>query len=500
MTLFFFRSTRGSLANSVFAIGVLVLLLSNSVAHAAEPDGSTVFVRGDPNGDGKIDITDSIQMLTFQFLGTPQLGCLDSADANDDGRIDIGDPTFVVRYAFMGESAPPPPLAICDVDPTPDELGCSSFSNCELVGAPPDPRVFTFSPRGGAGDLVTVEGLNLVSDMDRYEITFLGMREDAVGLPGVPVAVRLSPDPDREPYVGHGSIEAMLDVLVPTGAESGTMEIALDGELLDSVDFTANPVVTAFSLGKLGNAETLAHNGVFGFDLQLGPETVQLHGLNFDSISEIGIEDGSGNLAFFSSFDRLGVDENTGLDTLVFSLEGVRVAIFPPSEELSLVARTPGGDESNAVFVPVVVNELLVPFFPSILRVTINGVILPLGTRAGPVRMRYSIYDRPINMAYKMEFEWTVDGGATWLPALLDFDDSVAHGTDRSLPGVVLPGGLDFDTQSELLSSGGAIRVFTWDAPNDRELRRLMETRDEGGRRTPRHQAMSFRARAVPTL
>jgi hypothetical protein len=107
-------------------LSVFYVSLTCTTTGAAEPDDPVVFVRGDPNGDRKVDISDAIQVLTFQFLGTPQFGCQDSADANDDGQITIADPAFIMRHAFLGESPPPPPLTLCDVDSTDDGLGGAS--------------------------------------------------------------------------------------------------------------------------------------------------------------------------------------------------------------------------------------------------------------------------------------------------------------------------------------------------------------------------------------
>jgi hypothetical protein len=51
--------------------------------------GGTPFVRGDSNGDQKIDISDPKFTLSHLFLGTVDLKCPDAADANDDGRVDV---------------------------------------------------------------------------------------------------------------------------------------------------------------------------------------------------------------------------------------------------------------------------------------------------------------------------------------------------------------------------------------------------------------------------
>jgi len=84
----------------------------------------TAFVRGDSNGDLKVDISDPTATLGFLFLGARRVACYDAADANDDGVIDIADPIRTLQFLFQGDSAPPAPYPEVGEDPTPDGLGC----------------------------------------------------------------------------------------------------------------------------------------------------------------------------------------------------------------------------------------------------------------------------------------------------------------------------------------------------------------------------------------
>ena len=56
---------------------------------------------------------------------------LDATDANDDGAVDIADAIAVLGHLFAGVGDPPEPFGECGIDPTIDELGCSSFPPCE---------------------------------------------------------------------------------------------------------------------------------------------------------------------------------------------------------------------------------------------------------------------------------------------------------------------------------------------------------------------------------
>ena len=87
------------------------------------PDGS-FFIRGDSNGDLRIDISDAVTTLGHLFLGTEDLYCPDAADANDDGTIDISDPVATLEFLFSGAGELPPPNGIPGNDPTADSLQC----------------------------------------------------------------------------------------------------------------------------------------------------------------------------------------------------------------------------------------------------------------------------------------------------------------------------------------------------------------------------------------
>ncbi len=87
------------------------------------PDG-TLFIRGDTNGDGQINISDPQDTLSYLFLGGRRPACYDAADANDDGRLDVSDPVATLSWLFLGERPLPPPSETEGEDPTPDALGC----------------------------------------------------------------------------------------------------------------------------------------------------------------------------------------------------------------------------------------------------------------------------------------------------------------------------------------------------------------------------------------
>lgn len=86
-----------------------------------------LFVRGDSNGDGQLDISDPIRTLNFLFAGGVTIGCQDAADANDDGGVDISDAVYSLNFLFAGGKDIPPPISKSGMDPTDDALSCGFY-------------------------------------------------------------------------------------------------------------------------------------------------------------------------------------------------------------------------------------------------------------------------------------------------------------------------------------------------------------------------------------
>ena len=80
---------------------------------------------GDCTGDGLINISDTLCMLTCRFVpshGCPP--CQDAFDLDDDGNLHIQDIIHSLLIQFASERAPatPEPFPMCGPDPTPDAL------------------------------------------------------------------------------------------------------------------------------------------------------------------------------------------------------------------------------------------------------------------------------------------------------------------------------------------------------------------------------------------
>lgn len=93
----------------------------------------TPFRRSDANADGKVDLSDAINILGYLFDkedgNVPP--CLETADVNDSGEINLADPIYLLAYLFIEGSDPMPPFHACGLDETEDALTCVSYDPCE---------------------------------------------------------------------------------------------------------------------------------------------------------------------------------------------------------------------------------------------------------------------------------------------------------------------------------------------------------------------------------
>ena len=101
-----------------------------------ECDG-TPFHRGDPNGDGKLNVTDPVFLLRFLFQDGAAPACKESADAQNDGQTNLADAIWLLQFLFLRGPAPfppGPPGSACGLDPdprgSPGDSGCASYDDC----------------------------------------------------------------------------------------------------------------------------------------------------------------------------------------------------------------------------------------------------------------------------------------------------------------------------------------------------------------------------------
>lgn len=64
------------------------------------------YIRGDANGDGRIDIGDIVFLINNIFKSGQAPNPLTRGDANCDGRVNVGDPVYLLNYIFKMGPAP----------------------------------------------------------------------------------------------------------------------------------------------------------------------------------------------------------------------------------------------------------------------------------------------------------------------------------------------------------------------------------------------------------
>jgi PKD repeat protein len=81
-----------------------------------------LFLRGDTDGGGTINIADAVFVLQHLFARGRPPACMDSADVDDNGRVNIADAISILSYLFSGSSSPAYPFPEKGLDGTPDSL------------------------------------------------------------------------------------------------------------------------------------------------------------------------------------------------------------------------------------------------------------------------------------------------------------------------------------------------------------------------------------------
>ncbi len=92
-----------------------------STSCTVERGGGVVFVRGEANRDGSLNLTDAIAILDHLFRGIA-LTCEDAGDVDDSGSLNLTDAVRLLGYLFQSGEPPAPPFPTPGLDPTSDAL------------------------------------------------------------------------------------------------------------------------------------------------------------------------------------------------------------------------------------------------------------------------------------------------------------------------------------------------------------------------------------------
>jgi hypothetical protein len=85
-----------------------------------------LFVRGDVNGNGLVNVSDLALLIQLLSGGKTLPPCQDRLDLNDDGLLDAEDVAYLKAFLFSSGPKPPAPFPTEGADPTPDSLPCNA--------------------------------------------------------------------------------------------------------------------------------------------------------------------------------------------------------------------------------------------------------------------------------------------------------------------------------------------------------------------------------------
>jgi len=114
------------------------------------------FVRGDANGDGILNGSDTATFFVWQYAHGA-VACEDAVDANDDGLLTVGDGINMANHVAESDFTFAAPTGEVGSDPTDDDLGC----DYHVPGV--DPAATSHRLVVNDGDLLAATGVSFAS-------------------------------------------------------------------------------------------------------------------------------------------------------------------------------------------------------------------------------------------------------------------------------------------------------------------------------------------------
>ena len=92
-----------------------------------------LFVRGDVDSSGSVELTDGVFLFNFLFIGGPGPSCRAAADASQQGNVNLSSGVYILNFLFLGGPPPLAPYPDCGTNSVESDsiLGCVSFPPCE---------------------------------------------------------------------------------------------------------------------------------------------------------------------------------------------------------------------------------------------------------------------------------------------------------------------------------------------------------------------------------
>jgi hypothetical protein len=125
----------GLTSSDLTFIPTLIRIPSGEGGPGPGPGAGDLFLRGDVDDNGFVNLTDAVSLLLYLFQQGNEPGCLDSTDIDDNGFLNLTDGVILLNHLFRAGPAPQPPGFLeCGEDPTEDALGDCTSSDCAEEG------------------------------------------------------------------------------------------------------------------------------------------------------------------------------------------------------------------------------------------------------------------------------------------------------------------------------------------------------------------------------
>lgn len=211
----FFRSV---VLGAIFGLGTVRL------------PAAVVFVRGEVNDDGLVNIADAVGVLNYLFLGSAAPRCLKAADTDDDGAINLTDAVYLLGYLFLGGPPPPPPHPSAGDDPTADDLPCPPQTGTEIRV---EPAQLTLPQIGATLQLhVSVKIGEVFVDRTQGDLgTTYTSNDPHIALPYRDGLVEAQGVGSSTLKITHGDLEAVIPVTVQTNGASSSHRVLAANDL-----------------------------------------------------------------------------------------------------------------------------------------------------------------------------------------------------------------------------------------------------------------------------
>ncbi|MBN1419435.1 MAG: metallophosphoesterase [Planctomycetes bacterium] len=94
---------------------LLFCLAASAASLALAADPPALFIRGDANMNGRVDVSDAVTIVRYLFDDLP-VTCLNALDVNNDTTLDLGDPLYLLQWLFVWGDRPPCPCTRPGID------------------------------------------------------------------------------------------------------------------------------------------------------------------------------------------------------------------------------------------------------------------------------------------------------------------------------------------------------------------------------------------------